>query len=229
MRIAIVGTASTSRMEAPFSNDSWQIWTLGQGYTFAPRVDVHFELHRRDVLDAAGVGAGYYKHLAELPESKRMLGYSHPEIPTAEHDLFPWDDVRDHIYGASQGDENSRSYFTSSIAWMFAYAMAHQPQEIGLWGVDMRCSDEWGYQRHCMEYLIGLARGAGIKVTIAKESPLCRASRMYALQDVGIARELSERRVELKRTIAEQEQIANQMQFNKGAMAMLESLEGSWG
>lgn len=44
----------------------------------------------------------------------------------------------------------------------------------------MAADDEYGYQRPNCEYLIGLARGRGIKVVIPDESPLCK------FQDTGI-------------------------------------------
>lgn len=65
-------------------------------------------------------------------------------------------------------------YWNSSIGYMLALAIAEGVDRIGLWGVDMKGDDEYGYQRPNCEYLIGLARGRGIDVVIPDESPLCK-------------------------------------------------------
>ncbi len=65
-------------------------------------------------------------------------------------------------------------YYNSSIAYAMALAIHEGAEEIGIYGVDMKADDEYGYQRPNMEYLVGLARGKGIKVHIPKESPLCK-------------------------------------------------------
>jgi hypothetical protein len=66
-------------------------------------------------------------------------------------------------------------YIESSIGWMMAQALLElQPGDrIGIWGVDLHCESEYAYQRPNLEYLIGLARGRGIKVYIPPQSALC--------------------------------------------------------
>src|SRR5262245_29911805 len=46
LKIAIVGTAPSSRGLAPFNDPSWQIWVCSPGNMNAvPRVDAWFEIH----------------------------------------------------------------------------------------------------------------------------------------------------------------------------------------
>jgi hypothetical protein len=66
------------------------------------------------------------------------------------------------------------SYWNSSIAYAMAMAIHENAEEIGIFGVDMTGGDEYAYQRPNMEYLIGFARGKGIKVHIPQESALCK-------------------------------------------------------
>lgn len=65
-------------------------------------------------------------------------------------------------------------YLESSIAYMMAQAILElKPGDrIGIWGVDLHCESEHAYQRPNLEYLIGLARGMGIKVFIPPQSQL---------------------------------------------------------
>ncbi len=46
--------------------------------------------------------------------------------------------------------------------------------EIALYGIDVSPDDEWSYQRACIEYLVGIAIGKGIKVTIPESSALLK-------------------------------------------------------
>lgn len=52
---------------------------------------------------------------------------------------------------------------TSSIAYMQALAIAEGFEEIAIVGVDMAADSEYAAQKPCCEYLIGLAKGRGIK------------------------------------------------------------------
>src|SRR5262245_26006161 len=50
LKIAIVGAAPSSRMLAPYKDESWKIWTFSPSHTSdwsgeLPRVSVFFELH----------------------------------------------------------------------------------------------------------------------------------------------------------------------------------------
>ena len=63
-------------------------------------------------------------------------------------------------------------YLESSIAYMMALAILEKVDRIGIWGVDLHCESEYVYQRPNLEYLIGLARGKGIKVFIPPQSAL---------------------------------------------------------
>lgn len=75
-------------------------------------------------------------------------------------------------------------YFQSSVAYALALAITEIQQkrtdegyaedEIALYGIDASEDTEWGYQRACMEYLVGVARGYGIKVFIPESSALCK-------------------------------------------------------
>jgi hypothetical protein len=74
-------------------------------------------------------------------------------------------------------------YFTSSIAYMIAYAMELGYKRIGLYGIDMAMDSEYQYQRPCVEYYVGLARGAGIVVDIPEQSHIMSYPWVYGIED----------------------------------------------
>lgn len=65
-----------------------------------------------------------------------------------------------------------RNPIESSIAYMLDVAISRKPEAIGLYGVSMAGDEEYAYQRPNVAYLVGLARGRGIKVTIHPDSKL---------------------------------------------------------
>lgn len=64
--------------------------------------------------------------------------------------------------------------FKSSLAWMIAYAILQEPEEIGLWGFDCALIQKTEYEDQIpnIKYMLGLARGKGIKLTAPWQSYL---------------------------------------------------------
>jgi hypothetical protein len=79
-------------------------------------------------------------------------------------------------------------FFTSTIAWMMAMAiecMIASDEEdqhyIGLWGVDMAATEEYGYQRAGCQFFAQVAQGLGIQVYVPPESDLLTPPPLYGL------------------------------------------------
>lgn len=157
MKVAIVGLSESSRHLAPWAENGWELWGLAwdsQRYTF----DRTFELHdwpdlERFYRDKLGP---YLDKIQECQNLYMVGDYLRGCIP------FPYDEVSKTV-----GD-----YWCSSIAYMLSLAIHEGAEEIGLYGIDM--TDDYGYQKPNCEYLIGFARGRGIKVHIPEQSPLCK-------------------------------------------------------
>jgi len=160
MKVAIVGLSQSTRHLAPWSDPDWELWGLAwdsERYCF----DRTFEMH--DMPDLAlFYGDSLAAYLEKISDCSRLY--------TPEN--YPFDEV-----AKTTGD-----YWTSSMAYCMALAIHEGAKEIALYGIDM--TDDYGYQRPNMEYLIGFARGRGIKVHIPQQSPLCKhanpADRDYA-------------------------------------------------
>jgi len=71
-------------------------------------------------------------------------------------------------------------YFTNTIAYMIAYALLQNPEEIEIYGVNQAGSHEYTEERGGVEYWLGIANGRGVKVTInGKDSQLLRYKGRY--------------------------------------------------
>jgi hypothetical protein len=81
-------------------------------------------------------------------------------------------------------------FFLNTMAYMLAFAIMQKPEEIHLYGVDMR--PDSGYEWHkeekgCLEFWLGVAIGRGIKINIPPESYLLKrtmVSNWYAFKPI---------------------------------------------
>ena len=81
---------------------------------------------------------------------------------------------------------------------MFALAIDQKPTHIGMWGVDMSATEEYGYQRAGCHYFIQKAREAGIEIVVPLESDLLAAPMYGFCQNSPMYRKLLVRKNELQ-------------------------------
>lgn len=184
-RVAVMGTAPSSVQLAPYADPEWEIWGTSRLYEGIPRWTRWFELHD---LDTIGKGwqcsederrARRAAHVGWMAEQMAPIYLQHEDERVPAGIAYPLDAVL--AYLAECGA--TERYLTNSVSYMLALAIYEGVDEIGVYGVDMALTEEWGYQRPSCEYLIGLARGLGIKVTIPKESDLLKTVFLYGYED----------------------------------------------
>jgi len=71
--------------------------------------------------------------------------------------------------------------FPSSISWMLAYALFLGYDDIELHGVDMMGVSEYAGQRDHLFYLIGVARGRGVKITMQAYAGVYLSKEVYGV------------------------------------------------
>lgn len=158
MKVAIVG-GSKSWINAPFDQDDWEIWVLGNQFDRyeGKRVSKVFEIH-----DNLGEhDPSYPKWLADK------------NIPMVVSDKFPIMDDRFVVFDYDRAVGLIGENFSSSPAVMMAQAIMDGATHISLYGIDMALDEhEYFMQRPCMEQWIGYAKGRGIQIYIDDSSPL---------------------------------------------------------
>jgi hypothetical protein len=169
MQIAVCGSAPSSRMLVPFNDPNWEVWACSpQNYDY-PRVDAWFEVHSLDRKDVPE-NRPYYDKLR-----------AHPRVYVSAPDR--------RLPDAMVIDEKpliakyGPYFFTSSLSWMMAKAIEAKPERIGIWGVDMSASDEYGYQRAGMHYFMQKAEEAGIPIILPAQSDLAMAPPLYGWKE----------------------------------------------
>lgn len=187
LKIALIGSAPASVRLAPYHDSSWQIWGCSPGvYGVAPRTDVWFELHRYEP------GQPWFS-----PEYCQWLSNHVGPVYMAEQRP----EIRNSItLPVEELTEKYSSYFfTSSLAWMMAMAMEAGATKIGLWGVDMAATEEWGDQRSGLHYFGLKAEELGIEVGVPPESDLFTPRPLYGVSEIDHAQiKVLERLRELK-------------------------------
>lgn len=105
------------------------------------------------------------------------------------------------------------SYFTNTVSWMIAHAIYESRAKIGVYGVDMAQSTEYGAQRPSCEYFLGIAVGRGIEIDLPLTSDLIKTPFLYGLEDATPFRaKLDARQKQLVDQRAQVEGQLNQLQ-----------------
>lgn len=182
--VAILGFGDSYKT-APFDDHTVEIWGLNELWKYLPRWDRWFEPHDDKTLGISkrDLSEGEVKrHLAWLERTHpptdhaptrpiymqpQFCGGDPPRFPNATP--LPLDRLCG-IFGR---------YFTSTIGYMIAMAIAEGYTSIGLYGIDLASDIEYPGQRPNSEYLVGVARGLGRTVTIASTSAMLKAEGLY--------------------------------------------------
>jgi hypothetical protein len=196
-KIAILGSASTTIDQAPWKDETWEIWTIGRHE--APRTNLIFELHPWDTrteevkaqIKSVGVPV-LVQDMSQLDDPIPLHAETFPLVDvllTTEGQAATPPGVEpigavEWNQGYTQGDEGT---IPSSIGYMLAYALAQWAEagrpkdwQVGLWGVDMLADGEYADQRSQCEYMIGLMRGAGLPVFVPEGCALLKTDGAYA-------------------------------------------------
>jgi len=157
--VAILGSASSSSLQAPTENAQWEIWAMGLENR---RVHRYFEMHEKNRIRPE------CREKFKTTLAKVYMRDVHEDFPTSVK--FPMEEVVKDL---------GIDYFASSIAYMLALAIHENVEQIGIWGVDLINGDEYKAQRPNLEYLIGLAQGRGLKVYVPERSALLKLRAQY--------------------------------------------------
>jgi len=213
LKIALVGTAPSSRDLAPFKDPTWTIWACspGNAHGVIPRWDVWFEVHSNLLWqEAASYGPPYVEWLKQQTCPIYMQDSS--LIPNATP--LP---IKELV------NEFGKYFFTSSFAYMLAMAIRAGAKEIALFGIDMASKDEYMQQRPGGHYFMQKAAERGIIVKVPYESDLAQPPPLYGYDDsTPFKRKIHVRRGELASRLAQMEnefaKLQQSIPFLRGAM-----------
>ena len=193
-RCAIVGTAQTFKL-APWKDLACDILTLNDGYALGwrmglpelPRHTIHFDLHPfnqmyftpkgQKVVNTAAVPIGAYLrpegHLQWLASRPHPV-YLHQAPPDWPHArTFPRAEI-EAFFGTN--------YFTSTPAWMLAWALKEGYTTIEVYGIHLATEWEYVSQRPNFEWWLRCAMDRGVKLVLPVKCPLLKSKHVYAYE-----------------------------------------------
>lgn len=180
--VAIIGTAPSSRLEANDQPAEVERWGTSGTWEYIERLDRWFEIHER-AWKLRRMGKDYFPYLRFMQQFQGPVYMTDPDpsIPGAVR--YPRDILSEHFFG------EDHPYWTSSIAYMTAFAIYEGVSEIRYFGVDMSHKMEYIEQRQGCEYFMGWARAVGIKVSLPESSPILKAAIYGARKDTKVLQE----------------------------------------
>ena len=190
-KIALVGTCASRDLALQLPPE-WECWVCSPGNDKFPRIDLFFELHG----DLDFPGENWWPYLNWLnAQTFPVMVHRQDLIPRGE--VFPIERMVKEF-----GDY----FFTSQPALMIAYAITQQPEEIGLFGLDMQAKSEYAHQKPSMLHFVWLAMLRGITVMAPDESEAIVAPPIYGYNLMSpMARKLRARNMEVRQQIAQME------------------------
>lgn len=222
LKVALIGTAPSSRMLAPFADPSWKIWACSPGnMNVLPRVDVWFEIHGNLLWpEHKSYGEPYIEWLKK--QSFPIYMQDNSLVPNATP--FPKEELV---------KEFGKDFFTSSFAWMMAKAMADGAKEIALFGIDMASKDEYLLQRPGFFFFKYIAQQRGIKVWAPNESDIMQPPGLYGWSDVSpFGRKIIARKNEIRDRLTgmrqQRDQLTHNIVYLEGAEEDLTYIEQIW-
>lgn len=251
MKIACLGSAPSSVQLAPLGDPSWLIWACSPGtYYLLPRCDAFFELHRWEpgVIGKPATQKQWFspEYVAWMGLQKLVwMAQPQPEIPGSR--ALPFE---------AMSRRWGTFFWTSSLAYMIAMALdliidarqqraamgMPQPEQdrlaledaVGLWGVDMAATEEYGYQRAGCQHFLAEANRLGIKVVVPPESDILRPMPPYGLFEsthfmIKNTARLNELQSREAQTQAQIENLTHSLHFMKGAIDNQKYHMQTWG
>ena len=205
-KLCIIGSAP-SKADAPYQDESFDIWAISgaifseslsgaakpdtetNSWNSVHRVDVFFEMHKRDKFIAK---------LVQLALTKKPIIMQKHESDIPMSDPFPADEI-----AVKLGED-----YSSSIAYMLAYAIYLEYTEIHMYGIILMHETEYIRQRPGVKYYLGVARAKGIKVWAPENTQLTCSRWRYGYDDHDdICGQILARKKSLEEDMKRQEQV----------------------
>jgi hypothetical protein len=213
LKIALVGTAPSSRMLAPYSDPTWTIWGCSPGnMNVIPRVDAWFEVHGTSLYEPEN--KSYAEGYINWMKNVKCPLYMQDQQVCPNAISIPKDELIKQF---------GPFFFTSSFAWMMGMAILAGAQEVALYGIDMASRDEYIIQRPGAYYFFIRGAERGVKMWAPYESDIMQPPGLYGYSDVTpFGRKMRARRDELKERLIplenQHQQLSNNITYMKGAI-----------
>lgn len=162
-KVACLGGAKSLHY-TPWHDQTWELWAHASCRHLCKRdPDVLFDLHPPELWrdpKKKNWDPKYYQWVTRN-RVPIMMQEVYEDVPASIR--YPFETVI---------TEFPRGYMANHLAYMVALALMEGVTHIGIFGCDYNTNSEYGPQRGCAEYWLGLAEGRGVHVQIAPHCDL---------------------------------------------------------
>ena len=148
-KLAIVGSGSLTREQAPFDDESFDIWVFNEApmFDWCKRYTASFQMHKPEVYRANNVkSAGYWEWLQKETKPVFMSAVN-DKVPGCE--VYPLQEVI---------NLSGYKYFGMSPCYAVALALLKGYKHIELWGIELSTT-EYVYGVDSWAFWVGFAVG----------------------------------------------------------------------
>jgi hypothetical protein len=194
-KLAIVGTHSRTRDQAPWDDPDYEIWVFNEmpQHEWCKRWDVDFQLHKRAVYESPKnfVRGDHFEWLQQKHGKTIWMQEVDRRVPDSKR--YPLEEIQACIPGANL------QWFKSTTVYAIALALYLKYPYIELYGMDMASNTEYGYQLPNFQFWVGVALGMGTEIGILSNEQFFTGA-MYGYEgEIQIDREFFEARaIEIK-------------------------------
>jgi hypothetical protein len=222
-KIAIVGTAPSSRSLAPLHDPTWEIWACSPGNQNLGRVDRWYEIHAIDADWSECTTERKIEWIEWLRDKPNIvMAEKYPGFPGSR--AYPIDKLT---------AEFGPWFFTSTPSMMMAEAIYEGATTIGVFGIDLAQADEYACERPGFQFWIQEAQKRGIQVVVPAESDVAEPTPVYGISlGSRMSRKILARRSELQGRIQNLSHTINTCTQEKtlleGALQNLDWVHKTW-
>ncbi len=162
-KIALIGATPTF-YDAPWQDDSWEIWSHSSLFAMCRKADVtptrYFDLHH--LYDRPLLKVKPYLNWLHTNPVPIFMQQRYPEVPASV--TYPKDRILAEF----------RPYIANQVGWMIALALTEGVTHLGFWGITYGTDRERASQRGSCEYWMGFAEGRGVRLVLPAHCSLLR-------------------------------------------------------
>ena len=156
-KVGLLGGSKSLRY-APWYDSSWELWSHASCRHLCKRdPDLLFDLHPPELWRNPKLKIWDPNYLEWLGKNRIpiMMQEAYPDAPASIR--YPFETMI---------TEWPRGYMTNTLSYMVALALMEGVTHLGVFGCNYETDNEYGPQRGCAEYWLGIAEGRGVHVQL---------------------------------------------------------------
>jgi hypothetical protein len=159
-KLAVVGRHPHTKLDAPYDDESYDIWAFNDSGRQFKRITALFQMHPRYVIEHVNGHLEWLRNNTTIPVYMREY---RDDIPMCV--VYPFDEVFALTKHILYKEEQLR-FFTSTVPVSIALAVLQNRPSIDFYGIETANNTEYRKQRACYAFWVGFAGGRGIDINL---------------------------------------------------------------